>query len=155
VIRYALACSRGHAFDGWFAGSDAFDKQRAREMLACPTCGSTSVGKTLMAPSVATSRKKARVPVAPEAPVAPETVQVAANVPEESEAASMLRKLRKHLTANAENVGEKFPEEARRIHYNEAEKRGIYGQASIDEARALAEEGIDFHPLPVLPEDHN
>jgi hypothetical protein len=67
----------------------------------------------------------------------------------------MLRKLRERLIENAEHVGDKFAEEARRIHYNEAEKRGIYGQATSDEARALVEEGIEFHPLPVLPEDHN
>jgi hypothetical protein len=95
-----------------------------------------------MAPSVATSRKK-------------ESVKLAANVPQHQEVAQILKKLRKHLTDNADYVGPKFAEEARRIHYNEVEKRGIYGEASPEEAKALAEEGIEFHPLPVLPEDHN
>jgi len=149
VIRYSLSCEDGHAFDAWFGGSEAFEDQRDRGLVACPLCGSTKVDKTLMAPSVSTSRKK-RKPAAER-----ESVPVAANVPSDGEAASMLRKLRQHLTENAEHVGDKFAEEARRIHYNEAEKRGIYGQATSDEARALIEEGIEFHPLPVLPEDHN
>jgi hypothetical protein len=76
-------------------------------------------------------------------------------VPDHQEAITALRKIRKHLTENADYVGPKFAEEARRIHYNETEKRGIYGEASSDEAKSLAEEGIEFHPLPVLPEDHN
>ncbi len=95
-----------------------------------------------MAPSVATARKK-------------DSVRLAANMPEQQEAISMLRKLREHLTENADYVGPRFAEEARRIHYNEAEKRGIYGEASRDDARALADEGIEFHPLPILPEEHN
>jgi hypothetical protein len=82
-------------------------------------------------------------------------MRLAANVPEHQEAIAALRKIRKHLTENADYVGPKFAEEARRIHYNETDKRGIYGEASPDEAKALTEEGIEFHPLPVLPEDHN
>jgi hypothetical protein len=100
------------------------------------------IEKTLMAPAVATSRKR-------------DSVRLAANVPDHQEAITALRKIRKHLTENADYVGPKFAEEARRIHYNETEKRGIYGEASSEEAKALAEEGIEFHPLPVLPEDHN
>ena len=142
MIRYALACAEGHEFEAWFAGSDAYEKQRARNIVACPDCGSTSVDKALMAPAVATARKK-------------ETMKLAANVPEKQEAIAMLRKLRGQLTENADYVGPKFAEEARRIHYDEAEKRGIYGEASTEEARALADEGIEFHPLPTLPEDQN
>ena len=142
MIRYSLSCQTGHEFEGWFAGSEAFEAQRVKNRIECPVCGSTAVDKALMAPAVATSRKK-------------DSVRLAANVPDQHEAIAMLRKLREHLTENAENVGPKFAEEARRIHYNEAEKRGIYGEASSDEARALAEEGIEFHPLPMLPEEHN
>jgi hypothetical protein len=95
-----------------------------------------------MAPAVATARGK-------------ESVRLAANMPDREETVAMIRKLRRHLTENADYVGPKFAEEARKIHYNEVEKRGIYGEASTEDARALAEEGIEFHPLPVLPEEHN
>ncbi len=149
MIRYSLSCEDGHAFEAWFAGSEAFEEQRGRGLVACPHCASTKVDKTLMAPAVSTSRKKRK------STAEPESVPVAANVPNDGETASMLRKLRERLTENAEHVGDKFAEEARRIHYKEAEKRGIYGQATSEEARALIEEGIEFHPLPVLPEDHN
>ncbi len=149
MIRYSLSCEDGHPFEAWFASSVAFEEQRGSGLVSCPLCASTKVEKMLMAPSVSTSRRKRRS--VPER----ESVPVAANVPSDSEAAGMLRKLRERLIENAEHVGDKFAEEARRIHYNEAEKRGIYGQATSDEARALVEEGIEFHPLPVLPEDHN
>lgn len=142
MILYSLSCESGHAFEGWFANSEAYDRQSADGSLLCPVCGSTSVDKALMAPAVATSRKK-------------DSVRLAANVPEQQEVVAALRKLKKHLTDNADYVGPKFAEEARKIHYNETEKRGIYGEASSDEARSLADEGIEFHPLPVLPEDHN
>ena len=143
MIRYSLSCERGHDFEAWFAGSEAFETQQADGSIACPMCGTVSVDKALMAPAVATSRKK-------------DAVRFAANVPDQQkELAAALRKLREQLTENADYVGPKFAEEARRIHYDEAEKRGIYGEASPDEAKALAEEGIDFHPLPMLPEEHN
>ncbi|HEX2256624.1 MAG TPA: DUF1178 family protein [Afifellaceae bacterium] len=144
MIRFSLACSAGHKFEGWFASSGAFETQKERRVLLCPVCGDADVDKALMTPSVATARRK-------------DAVRVAAHTgpSEEPEMVSMLRKLRKHLTDNADYVGNRFAEEARRIHYDEVEKRGIYGEASSDEVRSLAEEGIEFHPLPVLPEDHN
>lgn len=142
MISYSLSCERGHAFDGWFSSSSAFEAQRAASEIACPLCGSTAVEKALMAPAVSTSRKH-------------DPMRLTANVPERKEAVEMLRKLRSHLTENADYVGPKFAEEARRIHYNETEKRGIYGEASSEEARSLVEEGIEFHPLPTLPEEHN
>ena len=142
MIRYSLSCEVGHAFEGWFASSSSFEAQKADGTVTCPACGSTMVNKALMAPAVATSRQK-------------DSMRVAAHVPDHQEAITALRKIRKHLTENADYVGPKFAEEARRIHYNETEKRGIYGEASSDEAKSLAEEGIEFHPLPVLPEDHN
>lgn len=140
MIRYNLACSQGHEFEGWFASSEAYDKQRAAEAVECPSCGATDVSKALMAPAVSTSRKK-------------EAVSLAAN--NSSEVADMLRKLRQQLTSNADYVGDRFAEEARRIHFEEVEKRGIYGEATPDEVRGLVEDGIEFHPLPTVPEDHN
>jgi hypothetical protein len=142
VIRYSLNCPEGHAFEAWFADSSAYEAQKAKGIVACPVCGSADVDKALMAPAVSTARKK-------------DSVRLAANVPEQEDTVAVLRKLRKHLTDNADYVGPRFAEEARRIHYNEAEKRGIYGEASREDARALAEEGIEFHPLPMLPEEHN
>lgn len=142
MIRFALACADGHAFEGWFASSASFEEQRTEGALTCPLCGTADVAKALMAPAVATRRGK-------------EPVRVAANVAAEPDEVAVLRKIRKHLTENAEYVGGRFAQEARRIHYDEAEKRGIYGEASTEEVKGLAEEGIGFHPLPVLPEDHN
>jgi hypothetical protein len=143
MIRYSLVCPETHEFEAWFAGSDAYEAQRAAGKVACPVCGSTSVDKALMAPAVSTSRRK-------------DSVRLSANMPESpKDVVALMRKLRQHITENAENVGPRFAEEARKIHYDEAEKRGIYGEASPDEARALIEEGIEFHPLPVLPEEHN
>jgi hypothetical protein len=142
MIRYSLACIDGHDFEAWFADSAAYDAQKSEGMLVCPVCGSEEVDKALMAPSVSTARKK-------------NSMRLAANMPEQEETISMLRKLREHLTANADYVGPRFAEEARRIHYKEAERRGIYGEASKEDARALADEGIEFHPLPMLPEEHN
>jgi hypothetical protein len=121
VIRYSLSCQQGHDFEAWFAGSEGFEKQQAKGSIACPVCGSTSVDKSLMAPAVATSRKK-------------DSMRLAANVPDQQDAAAVLRKLRQHLTENADYVGAKFAEKARRIHCNEAEKRGIYGAASPEGA---------------------
>ena len=147
MIRYTLSCPDQHEFEIWFSGSEAFEDQQKRGLLACPLCGSTSVDRTLMTPAVSTARSK-------------DSVRLAANVPDRSEAekqelVAAFRKLRKHLTDNAEHVGDRFAEEARRIHYKEAEKRAIYGEATRDDAKGLAEEGIEFHPLPSLPEDHN
>jgi hypothetical protein len=142
LIRYSLTCPEGHGFEAWFADSAAYEAQKAKGVVACPLCGSADVDKALMAPAVTTARRK-------------ESVRLAANMPEQQEVTSMLRKLRKHLTENADYVGPRFAEEARRIHYNESEKRGIYGEASREDANALAEEGIEFHPLPILPEEHN
>ena len=141
MISFTLACSAGHSFDGWLSSSDSFEQQRDGGDVTCPVCGTASVDKALMAPAIATSRRR-------------EGMRVAAHIGD-GDVVAMMRKLRKHLTENAENVGERFPEEARRIHYDEAEKRAIYGEASAEEVRSLLDEGIEFHPLPALPEDQN
>jgi hypothetical protein len=145
VIRFALSCTDGHDFEGWFASSAGFDTQRANGEITCPICGAAEVDKALMAPAVATSRRRDSVRVAAHGP----------QLPDEPEIVAKLRQIRKHLTEGADYVGDRFAEEARRIHYDEVEKRGIYGEATSDEVRALSDEGIEFHPLPVLPEDHN
>jgi hypothetical protein len=159
MIRYALACSKGHTFESWFQNSAAYDKQAKRSLVECPTCGSTKVEKALMAPTLAGTKKRARPSLsapAPETPTTPDTSAPVAMVsPEEREFRTKLKELRDHLTKNADNVGRKFPEEARKMHYGETEHRSIYGEASPEEAKEMHDEGIEFHPLPVLPDERN
>jgi hypothetical protein len=164
MIRYNLVCARGHEFESWFAGSAAYDKQARRGLVECPVCGTAKVEKALMTPRLTRSGKSTMaVPAVPEpaAPAAPEAVApepaapVAMISPQEQELRSKLRELREHLVKNAENVGQQFSEEARKMHYGEKEHRSIYGTASPDDAKALHEEGIEFAPLPVLPDERN
>ncbi|NNF78965.1 MAG: DUF1178 family protein [Rhizobiales bacterium] len=146
MIRYDLKCAQGHGFDGWFSDSASFDKQADAGIVECPVCGTCDVQKALMAPGIpAKSNKK---------PEAQPVMQNAAGTPA-AELTQMIRKLRKHVEENSEYVGPRFAEEARKIHYEESEARGIYGEASLEEARELNEEGIDVQPLPLLPEEHN
>jgi hypothetical protein len=160
MIHYSLVCEHGHAFESWFADSTAYDKQAKRKLIACPRCGSAKVDKAIMAPRLSGARKRTRSNEMP-APTkaAPEMTQEKAPVamisPQEKELRSKLKELRDHLTKNADHVGTKFPEEARKMHYGETEHRSIYGEASPDDAKKLAEEGIEFHPLPILPEERN
>jgi len=160
MIHYSLRCERDHDFESWFASSSAYDKQVKRKLVTCPVCGSAKVEKAIMAPRLART-DKARGPAQEDAmptpaPAAPEPkAPVAMISPQEREFRQKLKALRDHLTQNAEHVGARFPEEARKMHYGEIEHRSIYGEASPDEAEALHEEGIEFHPLPVLPEDRN
>ena len=159
MIRYTLACLDHHEFEVWFSSSAAFEAQREDGLLACPVCGSTAVDRALMAPAVSTARKK-EARVRRETAEPGDSVRLAANVaddqpPPRKEVVKALRKLRKQLTQNADYVGDRFAEEARRIHYEETEKRAIYGEATREDAHEMAEEGIAFHPLPSLPEDHN
>jgi len=160
MIRYALICDRGHEFESWFQDSAAYEKQAKRSLVGCPQCGSTKVEKAIMAPRLSGIAKKQSAPTEPPAPTADVATPVpAAPVamisPQEQEFRSKLKELRDHLTKNADNVGGKFPEEARKMHYGEIEHRSIYGVASPEEAKELSEEGVEFHPLPVLPDERN
>jgi hypothetical protein len=159
MIRYSLACERGHEFESWFASSSAYDKQAKRSLVACPMCGSTKVEKAIMAPRLARGDKAIDVPPTPPAPAPTPAPQGPAPVamisPQERELRAKLKELRDHLIKNSENVGRKFPEEARKMHYGEVEHRSIYGEASPDEAKELHEEGIEVHPLPILPDERN
>jgi hypothetical protein len=156
MIRYTLICEKRHEFESWFADSGAFDKQAKRKLVNCPQCGSAEVEKAIMAPSLAASRRGERkvTPAASPLP-ATEKAPVAMISPQEHELRSKLKELRDHLTKNADHVGAKFPEEARKMHYGEIEHRSIYGEASPQDAKELAEEGIEFHPLPILPDERN
>jgi hypothetical protein len=142
VIRYSLKCDKDHAFEAWFRSADDYDRMAKRGQNVCPECGSPKVTKAMMAPSVSGTKKS-------------EKVSLAAPDPRSQVMREALKEFRKRVTEGADYVGDKFAEEARKIHYEEAEARGIYGEATPDEAKALAEEGIGFHPLPVLPEDGN
>ncbi|MGI9353103.1 MAG: DUF1178 family protein [Rhizobiaceae bacterium] len=146
MIKYSLICEHDHEFEGWFGSSDDYDTQRKRGYVECPSCGSVDVSKALMVPGVSGTKKSAdaRVPMA-----AMPQPQIPAEMMDQ------LRKIKKHVEANSENVGDKFPEEARKIHYGEAEARGIYGKASLEEAANLSEEGVAVVPLPDLPEEKN
>ena len=160
MIRYALACEHGHEFESWFRNAAAYEEQAAGGLLACPACGSPKVEKALMAPRLGRNQRGAE-PAEPAlaehpSPAPPaESQPVAIMSSQEREFRTKLKELREHLTQNSDYVGTKFPEQARRMHYGEIEHRSIYGEASADEASALNEEGIIFHPLPVLPEERN
>jgi hypothetical protein len=170
MIRYALNCERGHVFESWFQNSAAYDKQVKRALVTCPVCGSAKVAKAIMAPRVAAGGSDDAIvgPPVPassvSAPAAPppavpqpaaKPAPVAMMSPPERELRQKLKEIRDHIVKNANYVGTRFPEEARKIHYGETEHRSIYGEASPEDAKALHEEGIEFLPLPVLPDDQN
>ncbi|HEY5166941.1 MAG TPA: DUF1178 family protein [Pseudolabrys sp.] len=156
MIHYALICEKGHEFESWFQDSAAYDKQVKRGQVTCPHCDSAKVAKAIMAPRLASSKMRKALAEAPvPAAAAPEKAPVAMISSQEQEFRAKLKELREHLTKNADNVGQKFPEEARKMHYGEVEPRSIYGEASPEDAKDLAEEGIEFHPLPILPDERN
>lgn len=159
MIRYTLACDKGHQFESWFADSAAYDKQAKRKLVSCPVCGSAKVDKTIMAPQIATSKKRAKAQAEAPAPVTAENTQENSHVamisPQEQEFRTKLKELREHLTKNSDNVGTKFPDEARKMHYGEIEHRSIYGEATPKDAKEMLDEGIEFHPLPTLPDERN
>jgi hypothetical protein len=171
MIRYALVCDKQHDFESWFQNSGAYDKQVKRGLVTCPMCGSAKVEKAIMAPQLArtdteAAAMRAAEPAETETVTAPSTDAIPVAAVEEKSPVAMLtsqeqefrkklKELRDHLTRDSDNVGPKFSEEARKMHYGEIEHRSIYGEASPDEAKALAEEGVPFHPLPILPDERN
>ena len=141
MIRFALVCSQAHEFEGWFRDNADFDRQQKHNMVCCPVCETQSVGKALMAPSISTSRSQEKVTLA--------------MGDEQRRIMTEMRAMTQKMKAGADYVGDKFADEARKIHDGDTEPRGIYGEATNEEARALIEDGIDFMPLPSFPEDHN
>jgi hypothetical protein len=152
MIIFDLACTRGHRFEGWFASGEAFEQQQAVGQIRCPVCEDAEVAR-LPSAHVAVSKggqPSVRTPVAQDAPAPVPAPDAAAGLP-----AEVVAKLRE-IVRSTENVGARFPEEARRIHYEEAPARAIRGRASPEEAESLREEGIDFAPLPpFLTEDRH
>ena len=161
MIRYELRCDQAHEFDGWFKDSAAFDKLAGAGLVECPHCGPAKVAKRLMAPAIPKKGRPARntkaeappapVPEAPTAPPSPPALPAAALAAMPAEMRAMLRHLRTEVEKNCDYVGADFAEEARKIHHGEAEARGIFGEASEDEAEALREEGIEVARIPWVP----
>lgn len=141
MIRFSLSCDKDHAFDGWFRNGEDFDAQKARGLVSCPVCHSVEVGKALMAPAVSTGRKQDRIALA--------------MGEEQRKALAKLKAMAEEAKKNADYVGDRFAEEARKIHFGEVEPRGIYGEASAEEARGLLDDGVEFVPLPAFPDDVN
>jgi hypothetical protein len=152
MIRYALRCAEGHGFESWFRDSDAYEAQLAAGVVACPVCGSARIEKQIMAPAVAVKDDAVKGEGARREPAGAPVVALG-----EREAAlrAMMRQLRREIVENSDDVGERFPEEARRIHYGETDPRSIRGRASAEEAKALHEEGVEFMPIPTLPDERN
>lgn len=157
MIVFDLKCSADHVFEAWFGDSAEFESQRKRKLVGCPLCGDTDVSKAVMAPNVgAKSNQKSSLPARRNPPgdnAVREGEVVAAGAPgpspEQMKAVlERLAKLQSYVESNFDNVGKAFPEEVRKIHYGEADPRGIYGDASPEEVRALLEEGVEIAPLP-------
>jgi hypothetical protein len=144
MILFNLRCAKDHVFEGWFRNGDAYDAQVGARKVACPVCGSRKVEKALMAPRIGKGGGN-------DVAAAPAVPQTEAN----ERAAGLLqalRELRGKVEAESDFVGDRFAEEARRIHYGEVETRSIYGQTSDDEADALREEGVAFARIPWIPQ---
>ena len=158
MIRYSLRCERGHTFESWFQSSSAYESQEKRKLVSCPSCGSVKVERGIMAPQIVSKKgreEQRQAPVEAAAPEAAATESTPLLMAQERELRAKIKELRDHITKNADNVGERFPNEARKMHYGDIEHRPIYGEASPDEARALIDEGVEVSPLPVLPDDRN
>lgn len=135
MISFNLRCSKDHEFEGWFRDSATFEKDLKKRRIECPICGDVKLERALSAPNIAPSGKRA-----------------AAKAEAASKMRDQLRAFRRHVESTSENVGERFADEARKIHYGEAETRSIYGKASLDEARELHEEGVPVAPIPWIEE---
>jgi hypothetical protein len=158
MIRYNLRCERDHAFESWFQSSAAYETQEKRKLVNCPVCGSAKVERAIMAPQIVSNKKSRDVALPAPATTAAEVTAPASTplmMAQERELRAKLKELRDHIVKNADNVGERFPNEARKMHYGDIEHRPIYGEASPEEARSLIEEGVEVSPLPVLPDDRN
>jgi hypothetical protein len=141
MIVYDLACDSAHRFEGWFSSAEDFDLQAQAQRVSCPVCGSVTVSRQLSAPYVNT-----RSGTAGPGAAATQTAAVTGEVIE-----ALRRKFVEHVLAHTEDVGARFPEEARRIHYSETRERSIRGQASADDVQALREEGIEVLAVPGVP----
>lgn len=157
MIRYNLVCDHAHEFESWFATSSSFEEQAQRGFVTCPVCSSAKVARAIMAPNVARtdlgekpSAASASQEQAPAAGAAPGPALLIGE--QEAALRSMVRELHRQVREKAEHVGERFAEEALKIHHGETDQRPIYGSASLEDARMLHDEGVEFMPLPRLPD---
>ncbi len=158
MIRYALICDAAHEFESWFASSASFEDQAKRGFVTCPVCNSAKVERAVMSPNVARTDLGPKSPapaVEASAPAAAPPAPVALMSEKEQAFREMVTALHRHVSENAEHVGQRFADEALKIHHGEAEERAIYGEATPDDARMLHEEGVEFLPLPRLPGSGN
>jgi len=144
MIKYALGCAEGHAFESWFPDSAAYEKQRKRGFVACPECGSTEVDKAIMAPAVVGGDRTGS-----------ESGHEIVVDDRRRQRRELMLRVRREIEANTEDVGAKFPQEARAIHLGDAPERAIRGRASLEEARSLVEDGVGVLPLPMLEDEFN
>ncbi len=154
MIKFSLNCENDHFFEGWFSSGNDYETQLSRGLVACPVCNSQKIEKSLMTPSIASGKDSvtASSDKMPADPVSP----TISKVPEQfARITRQMKALRDYVKENSDNVGRNFTSEARKIHYGEAEKRGIYGQAEPDDIKELIEEGVEIMPLPEFPEDLN
>ena len=151
MIHYSLRCPSQHEFDGWFPNSGAFEKQVSAGLVICPTCGRSDVERAIMAPALGGRARPpdASAPLAPPAATTPQVVVEEARMPDQMRAT--LQKLRAEIERNCDYVGETFAEQARRMHRGETEKRGIYGEATPEQADKLLEEGVQVARIPWVP----
>ncbi|WPZ15959.1 DUF1178 family protein [Nitratireductor rhodophyticola] len=141
MISFNLICEHDHAFEAWFRNNADFDGQKERGLVSCPHCGSGNVEKALMAPAVSTGKRREQIALA--------------MGEQQKKALAQLKELSNKVRENADYVGDRFAEEARKIHFGETEARGIYGEATSEEAASLVEDGVEFMPLPLFPEEQN
>jgi hypothetical protein len=153
VIHYSLLCENRHAFDAWFKSAEAYEEQVRLGIVTCPICSTHRVEKSIMAPAVSRSGENDRAGEV--TPAEGEKMSFSAGHPQQAQLRAALRALRDKVTTEADYVGDQFAAEARKIHFQEIEPRGIYGEATRDEVADMVEDGIEFMPLPQLPEDHN
>lgn len=139
MITYSLICENDHKFDAWFRSADAYDEQARSGVVMCPVCNSAEIHKALMAPALAR----------------PEKISLSIGHPQHVQLREAMKALREKVVSEADYVGDKFAEEARKIHFKDVEARGIYGEATREEVVALIEDGVDVMPLPALPEERN
>ena len=148
MIVFDLTCPKAHIFEGWFKEGAAFDQQVAAGKVTCPTCGSRKIKKAVMAPNIATRDKSAAQEAGPDV-----TKKATLETKKAAEVRQALRELRKTVEENFDHVGPAFAEEARKIHYGEADPRSIYGETNDAEAEALSEEGIEVSRIPWIQSD--
>jgi hypothetical protein len=149
MIKYALVCERDHSFESWFPDSESFDRLSRRGLVACPECDSSRVSKALMAPAVVGAKRPAA------APAEPGPANVALVDERQKRLRELAKELRHEIMTKTDDVGGRFPEEARAIHAGETPLRSIRGHATVDEARALIEEGVGVLPIPQIPDELN